>query len=172
METLKTKFIHDQNNPVDKRKYKGFVHGVSTIFRTEGFGGIYKGVTATIIKQGSNQAVRFLVFGELNKRFLVNNGQGVMGSLSQLFCGALAGCISVLANNPIDVVKTQMQGLESAKYKNTWNCFTTIMKERGPLFFYKGVLPRMLRVGGDAAIVFTFYAKFSQLYDYVFPKKF
>lgn len=36
METIKVKFIHDQT--LEKPKYKGFVHGVSTIVKTEGFG--------------------------------------------------------------------------------------------------------------------------------------
>jgi solute carrier family 25 citrate transporter 1 len=59
METVKVKFIHDQQsaNP----KFKGFFHGVREIIKQEGLGGIYKGVTATIIKQGSNQAIRFYV---------------------------------------------------------------------------------------------------------------
>ena len=59
METVKVKFIHDQNsaNP----KYRGFVHGIREIVKEYGVGGVYKGVTATIIKQGSNQAIRFFV---------------------------------------------------------------------------------------------------------------
>lgn len=41
METVKVKFINDQQsaNP----KYKGFFHGVREIVRTEGIGGTYKG---------------------------------------------------------------------------------------------------------------------------------
>lgn len=41
METVKVKFINDQQsaNP----KYKGFFHGVRIIIREEGFGGVYRG---------------------------------------------------------------------------------------------------------------------------------
>ena len=44
------KFIHDQTsaNP----KYRGFAHGVVQIVKQQGFGGIYQGLTATILKQG------------------------------------------------------------------------------------------------------------------------
>lgn len=51
METVKVKFINDQRsaNP----QFKGFFHGVRTIVAQEGLLGCYKGVTATIIKQGT-----------------------------------------------------------------------------------------------------------------------
>ncbi|XP_017848861.1 putative tricarboxylate transport protein, mitochondrial isoform X3 [Drosophila busckii] len=63
METIKVKFINDQRsaNP----KFKGFVHGVAAIVKSEGISGIYKGLTATIMKQGSNQAIRFFVMESL-----------------------------------------------------------------------------------------------------------
>jgi solute carrier family 25 citrate transporter 1 len=55
MDTIKTRLIHDQLSraPADRR-YKGFFHGVTTIVREQGFGGIYKGLTATILKQGAS----------------------------------------------------------------------------------------------------------------------
>lgn len=51
-ETLKTKLIHDKlsANP----KYKSLFHGIYTIGSTQGLGGMYKGVVATVAKQSSN----------------------------------------------------------------------------------------------------------------------
>lgn len=55
MDTIKTKLIHDQlTSAPGQRKYHGFAHGVKTIVREQGFGGIYKGLSATIIKQGAS----------------------------------------------------------------------------------------------------------------------
>ena len=63
METVKVKFINDQRsaNP----KFRGFFHGMKTILKEQGIRGTYQGVTATIIKQGSNQAIRFYVIESL-----------------------------------------------------------------------------------------------------------
>ena len=63
METVKVKFINDQRsaNP----KFKGFFHGMRTIIKEQGIRGTYQGVTATIMKQGSNQAIRFYVIESL-----------------------------------------------------------------------------------------------------------
>ena len=56
METVKVKFISDQRsaNP----QYKGFAQGVKAIIASEGIMGTYRGLTATMMKQGSNQAIR------------------------------------------------------------------------------------------------------------------
>lgn len=70
METVKVKFINDQRsaNP----KYKGFVHGVGQIVKAEGISGVYKGLTPTILKQGSNQAIRFFVMESLKDMYKVS----------------------------------------------------------------------------------------------------
>jgi len=79
METLKVKFIHDYTSP--QPKYKGFVHGVSSIIREQGLSGTYKGLTATVAKQGSNQMIRFLVFGEVERLMK----RGVKKKISRLW---------------------------------------------------------------------------------------
>ena len=63
METVKVKFINDQRSA--KPRFRGFYHGLSTIIREQGIKGTYQGLTATIGKQGSNQAIRFYVMESL-----------------------------------------------------------------------------------------------------------
>ena len=84
METVKVKFIHDQRSV--KPQYQGFFHGVRHIIRTEGSSsretdrrghatlhlglrGTYQGLTATMLKQGSNQAIRFYVMETLKEQY-------------------------------------------------------------------------------------------------------
>jgi len=163
MEGLKTRLIDDMRSPAENRKYRGLFHGISVIVRTEGIVGIYHGLTATIIKQGSNQAVRFLVFQKVKDKVQHFTGQAP-GVVATALCGGVAGAVSVFANNPVDVVKTKMQGLERPLFKNSFDCARKIFIQQGPLFFYRGVTPRLVRVCGDAAITFSMYAQFSKLY--------
>ena len=51
-ETIKTKLVHDMMQ--EKPKYRNLFHGISTIVGESGVGGLYKGYTATLIKQSSN----------------------------------------------------------------------------------------------------------------------
>lgn len=89
METVKVKFINDQRsaNP----KFKGFAHGVGCIVKQEGVSGLYKGVTATILKQGSNQAIRFYVMESLREWYKGGDKKKECPKLLVGAFGAIAG---------------------------------------------------------------------------------
>uniref|UniRef100_A0A8C6MHC7 Solute carrier family 25 member 1 n=1 Tax=Nothobranchius furzeri TaxID=105023 RepID=A0A8C6MHC7_NOTFU len=154
METVKVKFIHDQTsaNP----KYKGFFHGVGEIVRSEGRG-TYQGLTATVLKQGSNQAIRFFVMTSLKNWYKGDDSNKNINPFVTGVFGATAGAASVFGNTPLDVIKTRMQGLEAHKYKNTVDCALKILRNEGLTAFYKGTIPRLGRVCLDVAIVFIIY---------------
>ena len=120
METVKVKFIADQRsaNP----QYKGFFHGLRTIIAAEGISGTYKGLTATMMKQGSNQMIRFYVMETLKDWYRGGDPNGKVPKLIVGLFGGFAGACSVLGNTPLDVVKTRMQSLDANKYKNTFDC--------------------------------------------------
>ncbi|XP_017891284.1 tricarboxylate transport protein, mitochondrial [Ceratina calcarata] len=167
METIKVKFINDQRsaNP----RYKGFLHGVTMITKEYGFRGVYQGLAPTILKQGSNQAIRFCAMETMKEWYRgedpnVHIPKMVIGTF-----GAIAGALSVFGNTPIDVVKTRMQGLEAAKYKNSLDCFLQIWRNEGPMAFYKGTVPRLSRVCLDVAITFMIYDSFMDLFNRVWP---
>ncbi|KAL6458663.1 hypothetical protein MHYP_G00321350 [Metynnis hypsauchen] len=155
METIKVKFIHDQTSA--SPKYRGFFHGVGEIVRTQGIRGTYQGLTATVLKQGSNQAIRFFVMTSLKNWYKGDDPNRPMNPAVTGVFGAVAGAASVFGNTPLDVIKTRMQGLEAHKYKNTLDCAVQIMKHEGPTAFYKGTIPRLGRVCLDVAIVFIIY---------------
>lgn len=98
VETVKTKCI-ELNMP--------FVSGFKHILATEGIGGVYMGATATALKQGSNQGLRFMWFNEY-KRIVTNDGEKKLTPLMGLFGGMSAGCFSTLGNNPFDVIKVSL----------------------------------------------------------------
>uniref|UniRef100_A0A8C9AIR0 Tricarboxylate transport protein, mitochondrial n=1 Tax=Prolemur simus TaxID=1328070 RepID=A0A8C9AIR0_PROSS len=166
METIKVKFIHDQTsaNP----KYRGFFHGVREIVREQGLKGTYQGLTATVLKQGSNQAIRFFVMTSLRNWYRGDNPNKPMNPLITGIFGAIAGAASVFGNTPLDVIKTRMQGLEAHKYRNTWDCGLQILRNeglKGP--FPYGTVPRLGRVCLDVAIVFIIYDEVVKLLNKV-----
>lgn len=78
-------------------------HGIYKIGSANGIGGLYKGYTATLLKQSSNQGIRFVVFEDASK---VTNQYIPIKAVADLLAGGFAGFCSVMANNPVDVVKT------------------------------------------------------------------
>lgn len=167
-ETLKVKLIHDQLKPPEQRNYRGFFHGVRTILNQEGFAGTYKGLTSTILKQSTNQAMRFLVYNSMRPWIAsVKEDPDDLPWYKTMVCGGVAGAVSVFGNTPVDVVKTRMQGLESSKYKNTLDCAQQILRQEGFKGFYKGTTARLGRVVADVALVFTIYEKCVKMLDTV-----
>ncbi|CAG9858049.1 unnamed protein product [Phyllotreta striolata] len=168
MEMVKVRFINDQRsaNP----QYRGLLHGVGTIVKNEGLLGLYKGVVATMIKQGTNQATRFFVMETCKSYYRAGDPNIVIPKPYIAMFGALAGLTSVYVNNPIDVVKTRMQGLEAKKYKNTLDCFITIGKNEGISAYYKGCIPRASRVVFDVALTFTIYETIMDFMNVLWPK--
>lgn len=136
METVKTKLI--QTNQT-------LIPGIQSILRESGIGGLYQGVLPTILKQSSNQGLRFMFFNSY-KDYVTENGKSKLPPIMALLGGMLAGCFSTLGNNPFDVVKTRMQGKDAGQYKNTVDCFRKILQQEGIRGYYKGVVPRMGRV--------------------------
>ncbi len=117
-----------------------------------GIGGLYQGLTATILKQSSNQGLRFMFFNKY-KDLIVESGHS-MNPLLSLLGGMAAGCFSVLGNNPFDVVKTRMQGVDSAQYRSTLDCLQQIFRSEGMKGLYSGAVPRMGRVVPGQGIIF------------------
>lgn len=115
---------------------------------------MYKGVTATLLKQSTNQGVRFVVFADTKAKLSQYTNKQVVVDLAS---GAFAGFCSTMFNNPVDVVKTKMQGVDAHKYTGFTDCFTKVYQQWGLLGFYKGVGPRLCRVILDVALTFSIF---------------
>lgn len=167
-ETMKVRLIHDKLSP--NPRFKGTFDGVRTIVKEQGLSGIYKGLGPTIIKQGSNQMIRFPVYfylktwllGNPNANFRDVNGS-ILGNIQAMAVGGIAGAASVVGNTPIDVVKTKMQGFQSARYTSTTNCIKLTYLEEGFRGFYKGMGARMGRVSADVALTFFFVEEVTKI---------
>lgn len=174
----------------------GFVRGTANIIKKEGFGGIYKGLVPTIGKQASNQGIRFLAFTECvatcckcvvclptllthgcvvyvryKKRVLAYYGADNLTSFQSLIGGMTAGCCSVIGNNPIDTVKTRMQGFGANQYTGTMDCVLSTMRNEGIRGFYKGAIARMGRVVPGQGVLFLTFETITQAVEKALKKR-
>ncbi|XP_045150479.1 tricarboxylate transport protein, mitochondrial-like, partial [Echinops telfairi] len=136
------------------------------IVREQGLQGTYQGLRATVLKQGSNQAIRFFVMTSLRNWYRGDNPNKPMNPLITGVFGAIAGAASVFGNTPLDVIKTRMQGLEAHKYRNSLGRGLQILRNEGLKAFHKGTIHKG-RICLDVAIVFIIYDEVVKLLNKV-----
>jgi len=159
-EVIKTRLQQQRGTDKALLKYRGPVHTAMTVVREEGTMALWKGATATTIRQGSNQMALFwgkavcdsAIWGKVD-------GDGMMLTPYQSAAsGFIAATIGPLLNNPFDVVKTRMQAASKggqAQYSGFVNCLVTIAKTEGVGALWKGLVPRLARTPPGQAIVWA-----------------
>merc|ERR1712137_1239347 len=102
-------------------------------------GGLYRGAFPTILKQGTNQAVRMPLQVQIFAVISLGDETKKQSPIYNGGAGFLAGCGSVLLTQPQDCVKSRMQG-EAAKelYSGTLDCAKKMMTAEGPTAFFAG----------------------------------
>ena len=134
----------------------------------QGFSGLYKGLTPTVMKQGSNQAIRFYVMETLRLWYTGGDQTKTVPKPFVAMFGAMAGGASVLGNTPIDVVKTRMQ---NGSYTSSLVCARQVAAKEGLSGFYKGCMPRMNSVCLEVALAFVIYDSVMDLCKQYWPRQ-
>eukprot|EP00953_Heterococcus_sp_UTEX-ZZ885_P024455 13375-Heterococcus_DN1.PRE.1 len=144
IETLKTRVADDQRKGT--AKYRGSLDAMVKIAKADGLGGLYRGLVPTIMKQGTNQMVRFpfhmFYLNMISSGDEVKKGNPLYSGLA----GAMAGASSVVITMPQDTVKSRMQSETSKEmYSSTLDCFQKILKTEGFATLFSGTIPRLVR---------------------------
>ena len=73
---------HSMSDPLDVPKYRNAAHAAYTVAKEEGFGALYRGVGLTAVRQGTNQAVNFIVAADKPELFADQPAVDASGTLS------------------------------------------------------------------------------------------
>ncbi|CAD5113710.1 DgyrCDS2874 [Dimorphilus gyrociliatus] len=128
-----------------------------TIYGENGFGssGLNKGLTSTLLRHGIWNMIYFGLYHNLKNVVPIQKDQNM--ELGRKFVlGLMAGSIASTANIPFDVAKSRIQGPQpetGIKYKSCLQTIRLVYKEEGYLALYKGLLPKLLRLGPGGAIM-------------------
>ena len=85
----------------------------------------------------------------------------VLESAYRFALGSIAGCVGATIVYPIDLVKTRMQNQRSGSYmgklmyRNSWDCFTKVIRHEGARGLYRGLVPQLVGVAPEKAIKLT-----------------
>ncbi|KAK2753245.1 Mitochondrial succinate-fumarate transporter [Arachnomyces sp. PD_36] len=155
---------HSLADPLDTPKYRSAPHALFTVVKEEGMGALYRGVSLTALRQGTNQAANFTAYTELKQ--LLQNWQPQyankeLPSYQTMVIGLISGAMGPFSNAPIDTIKTRLQKTTAEPGQSAISRITVIakdmFKQEGARAFYKGITPRVMRVAPGQAVTFTVY---------------
>ncbi|KZF21512.1 mitochondrial carrier [Xylona heveae TC161] len=155
---------HSMADPLDIPKYRNAAHALFLLLREEGVGSLYRGVTLTALRQGTNQAVNFTAYSYFKqwlKEAQPAYANTELPSYQTMVIGLISGAMGPLSNAPIDTIKTRLQKTPGLPGETAMSRITTItrdmFKQEGSRAFYKGITPRIMRVAPGQAVTFTVY---------------
>lgn len=154
---------HSMADPLDIPKYRNAAHALYTVVKEEGFGALYRGVSLTALRQGTNQAANFTAYTEL-KAFLQNRSENPNATLpgwQTALIGLVSGAVGPFSNAPIDTIKTRLQKTPAQPGETAMgrivNIGSQMWKQEGIRAFWMGITPRVMRVAPGQAVTFAVY---------------
>lgn len=161
-------------NPTTKQQIKPSSTKIAMeLLRTNGIAGLYKGISATMLRDVTFSVVYFPLFAHLSslghqlmtQRSKGNDDGKTSDSNSIFWVNFVAGCLaagtSAVVVNPADVVKTRLQlinvGSNETRYKGMRHAFVDIYRKEGPAAFLKGAGCRIMYIAPLFGIAQTVY---------------
>lgn len=135
--------------------YKSISDGLRTIYKAEGFKGLYRGMDAAILRTGAGSSVQLPIYNYakslVEKYNIVEKGPAV-----HLIASLASGLGVCIVMNPWDVLMTRMYNQKGNLYKNPFDCLMKTVSIEGPMALYKGFLPHLLRIGPHTVLTLMF----------------
>ncbi|XP_023683216.1 mitochondrial 2-oxodicarboxylate carrier isoform X1 [Paramormyrops kingsleyae] len=133
-----------------------------SIINAGGFGlqGLNKGLTSTLGRHGVFNMIYFGFYFNV-KDAIPANQDPVLEFLRKFAIGLTSGTISSCMNIPFDVAKSRIQGPQpvpgEVKYRTCFQTMGLICREEGYLALYKGLVPKIMRLGPGGAVMLLVY---------------
>lgn len=131
-----------------------------------------KGITATIGRHGAFNMVYFGYYHSVKNYFPALEDPWAEFARKVLI-GFTAGTLACCVNIPFDVAKSRIQGPQPQpgiiKYKGTTNVILMVYREEGFRALYKGLVPKILRLGPGGAIMLLVYEHVYNFLGQKFP---
>lgn len=124
-----------------KSIYTGTMNAYTTIARTEGMRGLWKGVSTNVIRLSVVNCTEIVVYDIIKSYILYKKWMD--DTIPCHFTSAIsAGFVTTIIASPVDVVKTRFMNSGPGQYKNPIDCAMKMFKQNGPTAFYKGYVQK------------------------------
>jgi len=154
LDFARTRLAADIGKGAGQREFNGLGHCIRTIFKSDGFKGLYRGFLVSVQGIIIYRAAYFGCFDTAKSVLLADPKKAnffVAWGIAQVVTTG-AGILSY----PFDTVRRRMMmqsGRTDILYKNTIDCWSKIAKTEGTSAFFKGAFSNVLRGTGGALVL-------------------
>jgi len=145
----------DSTLPVNQRRnYKGVIDALSQIVKKEGVLNLWKGNLPTVTRAMALNVGQLSTYDQAKVYFTKQFGAGNTANIS---ASMVAGFFASFFSLPFDFVKTRIQKQKAGPdgklpYNGSVDCVVKVLKQEGPLAFYKGFSTFYIRIAPHAVI--------------------
>lgn len=146
---------NDVKLPVaQRRNYKNAIDGLYRVYSEEGFRRLFSGCSTA-----TSRAI-FVTIGQLSfydqiKQLLLDSGYFEDNLALHFTASSTAGAIATCLTQPLDVLKTRAMNAKPGEFNGTWD-IVKLTAKLGPLGFFKGYIPALVRLGPHTILTFVF----------------
>uniref|UniRef100_A0A182TSB1 Mitochondrial dicarboxylate carrier n=1 Tax=Anopheles melas TaxID=34690 RepID=A0A182TSB1_9DIPT len=140
--------------PEKRRNYKNALDGLVRVWREEGFRRLFAGASSATARSVF-MTIGQLTFYDQAKYTLFETGHFTDNIGTHFLASVIAGGIATTMTQPIDVVKTVMMNAKPGEFSSIGAILRHISR-LGPVGFFKGFVPRFIRLGPHTVLTFIF----------------
>jgi len=129
---------------------------IRCVVAAQGVRGLWRGGTATVLRNSSVVGTRFVVYGETSRS--LRAAGAVPADAVPAVAGLLAGALTTVLSQPLDVLKTVMNAADvGERAESNLDALRRVWRERGARGFTAGLGARVLKIGTGQAVIFVTY---------------
>ncbi|KAL1305175.1 hypothetical protein AAFC00_002096 [Neodothiora populina] len=148
--------------PAERRNYPNALAGIVRMIREEGWSkSLFRGVwpnSGRAVLMTASQLAGYDIF----KQELLARTSMTDNTATHLAASLLAGFVATTLCSPLDVIKTRI--MSAKEHTSIVHLLSTITKNEGPGWMFKGWLPSFIRLGPHTIATFVFLEQHKKLY--------
>ncbi|CAG9540812.1 unnamed protein product [Cercopithifilaria johnstoni] len=168
LDVLKIRFQVQREPTFGKTKgrYRGIFQACSRIYKDEGLVAFWKGHVPAQGLSAVYGIVQFATFEFLTEQAIHYPLANENRRVTDIICGALAGCGATASSLPFDVIRTRLIIQDQRKvYSGTLHAIIFIWNSEGFRGFYRGITPSLIQIAPFIGLQFSLYNAFSSSWE-------
>lgn len=148
-----------------KHRVQAYFHpncwaALQAIVREEGVAGLYKGFSATLIRDVPEIAIQFTAYEAFRRAVVRRRGEEKLPTYEHLLLGGAAGALAASCTMPLDYIKTVVQ---CGRPEPIFQVLQNTLAAEGPRGLFKGMGPRVLMTTTMSAAFFGLFEFWKQV---------